>query len=69
MADGQFFRDINGPKMDPIGLFNQTGPTPPSQWSGQGPMQGPTGQFNASGSALLGNVSPYSTDPSTSSEM
>eukprot|EP00961_Rhodomonas_salina_P216776 2928498-Rhodomonas_salina.1 len=32
-------------------------------------MQGPTGQFNAAGAALLGNVSPYSTDPSTSSEM
>ena len=71
MSDGSggFFTDIFASKPGPIGLFNQTGPKPPTQWGGQGVMSGPGGQFNASGSALLGNVTPYDYDPSFSSEM
>ena len=67
-GDGGFFTGIYGSKPDPIGMFNKTGPKPPSHWSGQGVMAGPGGQFNASGGALLGSVNPYDSDPSFSSE-
>ena len=40
-GDGGFFTGIYGSKPDPIGMFNKTGPKPPSHWSGQGVMAGP----------------------------
>jgi hypothetical protein len=63
-----FFQGIRGPLQGPLGDFNKHGALPPGAWSGPGPMAGPTGEFNA-GSAILGDVRPYSYDPSFSSEM